>query len=48
MPPVLTSLAKLVAKCAAGDVDTDGKYAGGVVDTGGIFATRVVDTGGAP
>jgi hypothetical protein len=34
---VSTTLAKLVAKFAAG-----------VVDTGGKFATGVVDTGGAP
>ncbi len=35
--PVATTLAKLVAKFAAG-----------VADTGGKFATGVVDTGGAP
>ncbi len=35
--PVSTTLAKLVAKFAAG-----------VVDTGGKFATGVVDIGGAP
>jgi hypothetical protein len=34
---ILTTLAKLVAKFAAG-----------VVDTGGKFATGVIDTGGAP
>jgi hypothetical protein len=37
LPPVSTTLAKLVAKFAAG-----------VADTGGKFATCVVDTGGAP
>ncbi len=42
MPPVSTTLAKLVAKFAAGVVDTGGKFAAGVVDTG------VIDTGGAP
>ncbi len=48
LPPVSTTLAKLVTKFAAG-----GKFAAGVVDTGGNFAdgvvdTGVVDTGGAP
>ncbi len=37
LPPVSTTQGKLVAKFAAG-----------VVDTGGKFATGVVDTGGAP
>jgi hypothetical protein len=37
LPPVSTTLAKLVAKFAAV-----------VADTGGKFATSVVDTGGAP
>jgi hypothetical protein len=37
LKPVLTTPAVLVAKFAAG-----------VVDTGGKFATGVVDTGGAP
>jgi hypothetical protein len=37
LPPVSTTLVKLVAK-----------FAGGVVDTGGKFATGVVDTGGQP
>jgi hypothetical protein len=37
LPPVSTTLGKLVAKFAAG-----------VADTGGKFATGVVDTGGAP
>ncbi len=44
MPPVLTTLAKLVEKFSAGVVDTGGKFA---VDTSGKFATGVVDTGGA-
>ncbi len=35
MPPVSTSLGKLVAKFAAGVADTGGKFAAGVVDTGG-------------
>ncbi len=37
LPPVSTTLGKMVAKFSAG-----------VVDTGGKFATGVVDTGGAP
>jgi hypothetical protein len=37
LPPVSTTLLKLVAKFVAG-----------VVDTGGNFATGVVDTGGQP
>jgi hypothetical protein len=48
LPPVSTTLAKLVAKFASGVVDTGGNFAAGVVDTGGKFATGVVDTGGAP
>jgi hypothetical protein len=48
LPPVSTTLAKLVAKFAAGVADIGGKFAAGVVDTGGKFATGVVDTGGAP
>jgi hypothetical protein len=35
LPPVTTTLAKLVAKFAAGVVDTSGKFATGVVDTRG-------------
>ncbi len=35
MPPVSTTQAELVAKFAAGVVDTGGKFAAGVVDTGG-------------
>ena len=46
MPLVSTTLAKLVAKFAAGVVDTGGKFATGVVDTDGNFAAVVVDTGG--
>ncbi len=46
LPLVSTTLAKLVAKFAAGVVDTGGKFAAGVVDTGGNFATGVIDTGG--
>jgi hypothetical protein len=48
LPPVLTTLAKLVAKFAFGVIDTSGNFAASVVDTGGKFATSVVDTGGAP
>jgi hypothetical protein len=40
LPPLSTTLGKLVAKFAAGVADTG--------DTGGKFATCVVDTGGAP
>ncbi len=39
---------KLVAKVAAGVVDTGGNFAASVVDTGGKFAMGVVDTGGQP
>jgi hypothetical protein len=42
LPPVSTILAKLVAKFAAGVVDTSGKFATIVVDTGGNFAAGVV------
>jgi hypothetical protein len=35
LPPVSTTLAKLVAKFAAGVADTGGNFAPGVVDTGG-------------
>jgi hypothetical protein len=35
LPPVSTTLATLVAKFAAGVVDTGGNFAAGVVDTGG-------------
>ncbi len=48
LPLVSTTLAKLLAKFAAGVVDTSGKFAAGVVDTGGNFAAGVVDTVGAP
>ncbi len=48
LPPVSTTLAKLVAKFAAGVADTGAKFAAAVVDTGGNFAAGVVDTGGAP
>jgi hypothetical protein len=51
LPPVSTTLAKLVDKFAAGVADTGGKFAAGVVDTGSNFAAGVVDTvdtGGAP
>jgi hypothetical protein len=44
---VSTTQGELVAKFAAGFVDTGGKFAVGVVDTGGNF-TGVVDTSGAP
>jgi hypothetical protein len=42
LPPVSTTLVKLVAKFAAGVVVTGGKFATGVVDTGGNFAEGVV------
>ncbi len=45
---VSAALVKLVAKFAAGVVDTGGKFSTGVVDTGGNFAAGVVDTGGQP
>jgi hypothetical protein len=45
LPPVSTTLAKLVANFAAAVVDTGGKFAA-VVDTGENFATGVFDTGG--
>jgi hypothetical protein len=48
LPPVSTTLAKLVAKFATDVVDTHGKFAAGVLDTGGKFAAGVVDTSGAP
>jgi hypothetical protein len=35
LPPVSTTLLKLVAKFAAGVVDTGGKFVTGVNDTGG-------------
>jgi hypothetical protein len=35
LPPVITTLAKLVAKFAAGVVDTSSKFDTGVVDTRG-------------
>jgi hypothetical protein len=38
LPLVSTTLAKLVAKFAAGVVDTGGKFAAGVVDTGCNFS----------
>jgi hypothetical protein len=37
LPPVSTTQGELVAKFAAGVVDTGGKFAAGVVDTGGKF-----------
>jgi hypothetical protein len=48
LPPVSTTPAELVAKFAAGVVDTSGNFAAGVVDTDGRFTTGVVDTVGAP
>jgi hypothetical protein len=41
LPPVSTTLAKMVAKFAAGVVDTGGKFATGVVDTGGAPWLRI-------
>jgi hypothetical protein len=43
-----TTLAQLVAKFAAGVVDTSGKFATGVVGTTGKIASGVVNTNGAP
>jgi hypothetical protein len=56
LPPVSTTLEKLVAKFAAWVDDIGGKFATNVVDTGaagvvdtcGKFATGVADTGGQP
>ncbi len=48
LPPVSTTLLKLVAKFAAGVVDTGRKFATGFVDTGSNFAAGVVDAGGQP
>ncbi len=59
LPPVSTAQGELVAKFAAGVVDTGGKFAAGVVDTGGnlppVLLTLVANlppvsfvTGGAP
>jgi hypothetical protein len=45
---VSTTQAELVAKFAAGVVDTGGKFPAGVVNTGSNFATGVIDTVGAP
>ncbi len=42
LPPVSTTQAELVAKSAAGVIDTGGKFAAGVADTGGNFATGVI------
>jgi hypothetical protein len=46
LPLVSTTPAVLLAKFAAGVVDTGGKFASGVVDTSSKFAISVVDTGG--
>jgi hypothetical protein len=35
LPPISTTLVKLVTKFAAGVIDTGGKFAAGGVDTGG-------------
>ncbi len=53
LPPVSTTLAKLVAKFAAGVADIGVKFSARDIDTGsndtdGKFATSVVDTGCAP
>jgi hypothetical protein len=48
LPPVSTTLAKMVEKFAACVVDTGGKFAVSVVDTSGNFAAGIVDTRGAP
>jgi hypothetical protein len=46
LPPVSTTLVKLVAKFAVSVVDTGDNFAAGVIDTNGKFATGVVDNGG--
>jgi hypothetical protein len=46
LPPVSTTLAKMVEKFATGVADIGGRFATGVVDTGSNFAAAVVDTGG--
>jgi hypothetical protein len=38
LPPVSTTLAKLVDKFTTGVIDTDDKFAAGVVETSGNFA----------
>jgi hypothetical protein len=51
LPPVSTTLVKLVAKFAAGVVDTSAGVVdtgAGVVNTGSNFAAGVVDTSGGP
>jgi hypothetical protein len=48
LPPVSTTLTKLVEKFAPSVVDTGGKIVACVVNTSCKFATGVVDTGGAP
>ncbi len=48
LPLVSTTPAELVAKFAAGGIDTGGEFAASVADIGDKFATVVVDTGGAP
>jgi hypothetical protein len=37
LPPVSTTLAKMVEKFAPGVIDTGGKFAHGVVDTNGAL-----------
>jgi hypothetical protein len=46
LPLVSTPPAELVAKFAAGVVDTSDEFATGIVDTSSNFAADVVDTGG--
>jgi hypothetical protein len=41
LPPVSTTLAKLVAQFASGVADAGGKFATGVVDTGGHLYLRI-------
>ncbi len=48
LPLVSTTPAELVAKFAAGGVDTGGEFTASVDDIGDKFATGVVDTGGSP
>jgi hypothetical protein len=48
LPPVSTTLAKLVEKFDDSVIHIGGKFAASVVDIGGNFAAGDVDTGGPP
>jgi hypothetical protein len=47
LPPVSTTLAKLVEKVAVGVVDTGGNPAASIIDSSCNFAAGLVDTSGA-